>query len=185
MLYDINRSLTTIKNSSERIANLVSAVRDYTYGGEANNYDVRKGIESTLLVMEVKLGGVVVERKYLDKQLSPITCYPGALDQVWTNIINNAVEAGAKKIVIDAYMKDEQSIAVRIENDGPQIPPEVLPKIFDRYFSTKSSATAEEERGIGLYMVKEIIEKQHRGRIEVYSDPQKTYFEIILPVMRR
>jgi len=185
MLYDINRSLTTIKNSSERIANLVSAVRDYTYGGEANNYDVRKGIESTLLVMEVKLGGVVVERKYLDKQLSPITCYPGALDQVWTNIINNAVEAGAKKIVIDAYMKDEQSIAVRIENDGPQIPPEVLPKIFDRYFSTKSSATAEEERGIGLYMVKEIIEKQHCGRIEVYSDPQKTYFEIILPVMKR
>ncbi|MEM3483907.1 MAG: HAMP domain-containing sensor histidine kinase, partial [Candidatus Woesearchaeota archaeon] len=176
-LFDIRHSLSTMKISAKRIADLVGAIRDYTYGGKAENYDIRTGINSTVLIMEVKLGGVVIDKRYEDKQIPKITCYPGALDQVWTNIINNAIEAGAKNIIIDAYSLNENELAVRIENDGPQIPPSDIDKIFDKYYSTKNKK--EEGRGIGLYMCREIVEKQHGGRISVYSDPQRTYFEVI------
>lgn len=165
----------TMKIAALKISELTSALKDYTYGEEVSNYDVRKGIESTLLILEVKLGGINIHKNYTNQELPTITCYPRDLDQVWTNIINNAIEAGAKNIYIDVYIKNENFIAVKIENDGPEIPKEIIDKIFDKHFTTKEKGT-----GIGLSMVKDIIENKHKGKINVFSSPEKTYFEILL-----
>jgi signal transduction histidine kinase len=183
-LFESKKLLNTIKKSSIRISNLVAAVKDYTYGTEARDYNVRTGLDSTLIIMEVTLGGTIIKKNYESSALPKIDCYPGALDQVWTNIINNAVQAGAKNITIDAYQKDDKSVTVKIENDGPQIADDVIGHIFEKYFTTKKKEN-EEGKGLGLSMSKDIIEKQHSGKIEVYSSPEKTYFEVNLPIVRR
>jgi signal transduction histidine kinase len=183
-LFESKKLLNTIRKSSVRISNLVAAVKDYTYGTEARDYDVRTGLDSTLIIMEVTLGGTIIKKNYESSALPKIDCYPGALDQVWTNIINNAIQAGAKNIAIDAYQKDDKSVTVKIENDGTQIADDVIGHIFEKYFTTKKKENGD-GKGLGLSMSKDIIEKQHSGKIEVYSSPEKTYFEVNLPIVRR
>jgi signal transduction histidine kinase len=170
-LFESRRVLNTIRESSVRIGALVAAVKDYSFGEKAQGYDVRKGIDSTLLVMEVKLGGVVVRRNYRDTALPIIDCYPGALDQVWTNIIDNALDAGAQTITIDARAGDGGVIAVSIANDGSEVPADALPYVFDKYFTTKKGDA--KGKGLGLAIAKDIIERQHRGTIEAHSGSEE------------
>jgi signal transduction histidine kinase len=121
---------------------------------------------------------VEVVRNY-QAQLPAVLCYPDELNQVWTNLIHNALQAMDNQgtLTIEAVQKDT-SVLVKITDSGKGIPPEILPKIFEPFFTTKPAG---EGSGLGLDIVKKIIEK-HQGKIDVESVPGKTAFTVSLPI---
>ncbi|RMG07246.1 MAG: GHKL domain-containing protein, partial [Cyanobacteria bacterium J055] len=138
-----------------------------------------EGIETILTLYQNQLKhGVEVVRNF-DSSLPKISCYPDELNQVWTNLIHNALQAmdNKGKLVIDACQTDGK-IEVSITDSGAGISPEVLPKIFQPFFTTKPPG---EGSGLGLDIVRKIIEK-HQGTIEVDSVPGKTKFTVSLPI---
>ncbi|HEY9708899.1 MAG TPA: ATP-binding protein, partial [Oculatellaceae cyanobacterium] len=112
-------------------------------------------------------------------ELPPVLCYPDALNQVWTNLIHNALQAMNYRgtLIIDVMQQDQQA-HISITDTGSGIPEEIKPKIFKPFFTTKPPG---EGSGIGLDIVKKILEK-HQGRIEFESIPGKTKFTVILPI---
>src|SRR5262249_54021303 len=129
-----------------------------------------------ILHSELKYG-VSVTRNYSELPLVPV--YVDELNQVWTNLIHNAVQAlgGRGNITIETQV-EESRVAVAIEDDGPGIAPDVLPRIFDPFFTTKAKG---EGTGLGLGIVKQIVEK-HGGTVEVSSRPGATRFTVRLPI---
>jgi two-component system, NtrC family, sensor kinase len=169
-----------IRLSIDAITRMVKALRTYSHPDQAEmmEADVHEGIETTLTILrnQVKYG-VVVERRY--SRLPPVVCNTNELNQVWTNLIHNAIQAmnGMGRITIETYRKDD-AVAVRITDTGPGIPDEMLGRIFDPFFTTKDQG---EGTGLGLGIAHQIVER-HRGRIEVESEPGRTSFEVLLPI---
>jgi signal transduction histidine kinase len=179
-----------IRFSTETITRLVKALKSYVRSEKVRKgyshldqadmaeADVHEGIENalTLLGSQIKYG-VTVERRY--DQLPPIVCSNSELNQVWTNIIHNAVQAmkGVGKITIETFRR-EHGVGVRITDSGPGIPREHLSRIFDPFFTTKDQGVGS---GLGLSISQQIIERHH-GEIRVESAPGKTSFEILLPL---
>jgi len=173
--------LGEIAVSARRIAELVGAVKSYTYmdQGPVQEVSLNRDLENTLLVMGHKLKrGVTVEREY-DPNLPAITGRGGELNQVWTNLIANAIEAmryqGNLKVVTRC---EHDFVMVEIADNGPGIPDTVLPHIFEPFFTTKGVG---EGTGLGLDISYRVI-KQHHGTIEVQSQPGNTRFIVRLPV---
>lgn len=163
-----------------RIVSLVKALKLYSHAGETDLLisNLREDIENTLIILHNKLKrGVVVHEHYED--IPPFECYADQLNQVWTNLINNAIEAmkGEGQIWIRTK-KIENGVLVEIEDNGPGIPDQILLKIFDPYFTTKPKG---EGTGLGLAISKSIIEKHH-GKIDVSSQPGQTKFSVFLPI---
>jgi len=164
-----------------KIASLAKALTDYsrTEPEEIGKTNIAEDIEITLTILHNKLKtGITVNKEYND--IPSIRCYADQLNQVWTNIINNAIEAmkGKGQIIIRIKKLSQEAILVEIENNGPEIPKGVLPRIFDPYFTTKPKG---EGTGLGLAISKEIVEK-HGGKIEVESQPNRTLFRVALPI---
>lgn len=165
-----------------RIAELVKALKTYTHMDQApiQSVDVREGLDNTLIILHNKLKrGVTVVREYAD-DLPLIQAYAGELNQVWTNIIDNAIDAmNGEGTLIVRTRKDPPWVVVEIEDSGPGISEENLSKIFDPFFTTKGPG---EGTGLGLNISRTLIVKKHNGQIAVKSEPGSTCFSIRLPI---
>ena len=174
--------LTEIESSTARISDLVQAIKEYTYmdQAKAQNVDIVKGVENTLIIMNHKLKrGVTVRREYQKIPLL-VNSYGSELNQVWTNIIDNAIDAmgGKGELRVRTY-RDADCVVVEIGDNGPGISPEVQAHMFEPFFTTKGVG---EGTGLGLDTVQRIV-KKHRGTIYVDSKPGDTRFQIFLPLV--
>jgi signal transduction histidine kinase len=173
--------LHEIESSTSRISDLVGAIKEYTHMDQAPvlNVDVVRSLETTLTILNHKLKqGVVVQRDYKSVPLL-VNSFGSELNQVWTNIIDNAIDAmhGKGKLRVRTY-RDDGCVVVEIGDDGPGIPDEVQPHIFEPFFTTKGVG---EGTGLGLDTVQRIV-KKHRGNIQVSSKPGDTRFQVWLPL---
>jgi signal transduction histidine kinase len=173
--------LHEIESSTSRISDLVGAIKEYTYMDQAavQNVDVVKSLETTLTILNHKLKqGVVVQRDYQRVPLL-VNSFGSELNQVWTNIIDNAIDAmhGKGELRVRTY-RDDGCVVVEIGDNGSGIPPEVQPHIFEPFFTTKGVG---EGTGLGLDTVQRIV-KKHRGNVQVSSKPGDTRFQVWLPL---
>lgn len=180
-LLTISRLIKDIEISTRRISDLVRAIKEYSYMDQAamQEVDVHQGIENTLTILHHNLkGGIKVVRQY-DQGLPRICAYGGELNQIWTNVFANAIEAMQGKGELRVRTaRDLDRILVEIGDNGPGIPADVLPHIFDPFFTTKGVG---EGTGLGLDTVCRII-RNHHGEIRVASHTGDTRFQIFLPI---
>lgn len=171
-----------IESSTERIVELVTAMKEYTYMDQAKfqEIDVHMGIESTLKIMNHKLKkGVEIQRIY-EVNAPKICAYPGELNQVWTNLIDNAVDAMNGKGALTIRTKHfDGGILVEIGDNGVGIPDEIKNRIFEPFFTTKEVGKG---TGLGLDISYRIVTHRHGGRLSVRSKPGDTVFSVYLPV---
>ena len=175
--------LHQIESSTSRISDLVGAIKEYTFMDQApvQNVDIVKTLETTLTILNHKLKrGVAVQRDYQKIPLL-VNSFGSELNQVWTNIIDNAIDAmgGKGELRVRTYREDD-CVVVEIGDNGPGISPEVQPHIFEPFFTTKSVG---EGTGLGLDTVQRIV-KKHRGNIQIRTKPGDTRFQIWLPLAR-
>jgi signal transduction histidine kinase len=178
---EIASLLHEIESSTSRISDLVGAIKEYTHMDQAPvlNVDVVKSLETTLTILNHKLKqGVAVQRDYKGVPLL-VNSFGSELNQVWTNIIDNAIDAmhGKGELRVRTY-SDDGCAVVEITDNGPGIPAEVQPHIFEPFFTTKGVG---EGTGLGLDTVQRIVRK-HRGNIQVTSKPGETRFQVWLPL---
>lgn len=171
-----------IGHGTSRISTIVKALKSYSYMDQAPSQavDVHEGLDNTLIMLGSKLKrGVEVVRHYAD-DLPKIEAYGSELNQVWTNIIDNAISAmdGQGEIQLTTSIKD-QCIIVEIKDNGPGIPDEIQQKVFDPFFTTKAPG---EGTGLGLNISHNIIVQKHQGHIDIDSRPGSTRFIIALPI---
>jgi len=173
--------LNEIESSASRISDLVGAIKEYTFMDQApvQNVDIVKSLETTLTILNHKLKhGVVVARDY---QSIPflVNSFGSELNQVWTNIIDNAIDAmGGKGDLRVRTYREDTCVVVEVGDSGPGISPKILPHIFEPFFTTKGVG---EGTGLGLDTVQRIV-KKHRGNIQVSSKPGDTRFQVRLPL---
>lgn len=173
--------LNEIESSTSRISDLVGAIKEYTYMDQARvqNVDIVKSLETTLTILNHKLKhGVTVQRDYHRVPLL-VNSFGSELNQVWTNIIDNAIDAmsGKGELRVRTY-RDDGCVVVEIGDNGPGIAPEIKTHIFEPFFTTKGVGQG---TGLGLDTVQRIV-KKHRGNIQVSSKPGDTRFQIYLPL---
>lgn len=173
--------LDEINQGANRIAEIVRALKSYVYLDQApvQSVSVREGLENSLVILRYKLKqGVEVVREY-DPAIPPIQAYGSELNQVWTNILDNAVDAmeGKGKITIRTTYQ-EPWVIVDIADTGPGIPPDIQPKLFSPFFTTKPLGKG---TGLGLNISYNII-RRHAGDVKVVSRPGDTHFMVWLPV---
>jgi signal transduction histidine kinase len=178
---EVTSLLHEIESSTSRISDLVGSIKEYTHMDQApvQNVDIVKSLETTLTILNHKLKhGVAVQRDYQRLPLL-VNSFGSELNQVWTNIIDNAIDAmhGKGELRIRTH-RDDGCVVIEIGDDGPGIPVEVQPHIFEPFFTTKGVG---EGTGLGLDTVQRIVRK-HRGNIQVNSKQGDTRFQIWLPL---
>ena len=180
--YTIYSLLAEIGQGAARISELVQAFKRYTYMDQApiQNVDIHEGLDNTLVILRNKLkSGITVHRVYAS-DLPHIQAYGGDLNQVWTNIVDNAIAAlGGQGEITVRTRRDDPWVAVEIEDTGPGIPEAIQANIFDPFFTTKPLG---EGSGLGLNISHNIIVEKHKGMLDVTSQPGKTCFQIRLPI---
>jgi signal transduction histidine kinase len=180
-LLEMDRIAEELEHSSARISDLIRAIKEYSYmdQGSVQEVDIQHSIENTLTIMHHKLKrGITVTRDYAPG-LPKVMASGSELNQVWTNLIDNAADAmnGNGKLGI-RVARENDFILVEIADNGPGIPPEVKSRIFDPFFTTKGVG---EGTGLGLDVVNRII-KNVRGQINVTSVPGDTRFQVRIPI---
>jgi len=178
---EIASLLNEIESSTSRISELVRAIKEYTYMDQAavQNVDLSRGLETTLTILNHKLKhGVAVVRDYPPAPLR-VNSFGSELNQIWTNLIDNAIDAmhGQGELRVRIY-RDDTCAVVEIGDNGPGIPPDVRPHIFEPFFTTKGVG---EGTGLGLDTVQRIV-KKHGGTIQVTSKPGDTRFQVWIPL---
>ena len=172
--------LAEVRMAAERISAIVGAAKGYAYLDQApvQRLDVTKGIDDTLVILADKLHAISVTRDYAPN-LPQIEGWGSELNQVWTNILDNAAQAlgGEGEISITVRQTDMGGVHVTICDNGPGIPPDALPKIFEPFFSTKPPGVG---TGLGLHLSHNIVVR-HGGTMDVESEPGRTCFEVVLP----
>ena len=170
-----------VREATRRISELVAAVKSYTQLDRAamQPLDLTEGLESTLVMLGHKLrGGVTVVREY-DAELPRIEGHAGELNQVWTNLIDNAVDAmdgdGTLRVVT---RREPDAVVVEIGDTGAGMPPEVVARAFEAFFTTKDVGKG---TGLGLDIARRIVVERHRGEIEIDSAPGRTVMRVRLP----
>jgi signal transduction histidine kinase len=171
--------LAEVKESTQRVSALVGAARSYSQLDRASiqQTDVVEGLQSTLMVLANRLKGVTVVRDLDD--VPEIEAYAGELNQVWTNLVNNAIDAmdGAGTLRVSCR-STERGIVVEIADSGPGIPPDVLPHVFEPFFTTKDVGHG---TGLGLDISRRIIVDRHGGDIAIEREDGQTVFRVTLP----
>jgi signal transduction histidine kinase len=164
-----------------RLSEIVKALKSYSYLDQApvQDVDLKEGLENTIVIMGNKLrAGITVRRDYAP-DLPRIEAFGSELNQVWTNLIDNAADAmGGKGNLTIRARREGQGVMVEVEDDGPGIPTDIRSKIFDAFFTTKPPGKG---TGLGLNVTYNIVVNRHRGSIEVDSRPGKTVFKVWLP----
>ena len=178
---EIANLLNEIESGTSRISDLVRAIKEYTFMDQAlaQSVDIVKSLENTLTILNHKLKhGVVVKREYEQVPLL-VNSFGSELNQVWTNLIDNAIGAmGGKGELQVRTHREDGNVVVEIKDNGPGISPEIQPHIFEPFFTTKGVG---EGTGLGLDTVQRIV-KKHRGDIQVTSKPGDTCFQVWLPL---
>jgi signal transduction histidine kinase len=174
--------LGEVRQSTGRISQIVKAVKSYTYLDQApiQEVDIHEGLENTLVMLRHKLKlGVNVVRQYA-QDLPLVEAYASDLNQVWTNVIDNAIDAmqGQGELVLKTYLKDGHVI-VEIQDSGPGIPSEIQSRIFEPFYTTKPPGSGS---GLGLNIAYDIVVNKHHGEIHLTSQPGATLFQIVLPI---
>jgi signal transduction histidine kinase len=176
--------LAEVAEGARRLSELVNALKSYSFLDQApvQEVDVIKGIDDTLLILRSKMKGITVEREYAE-DVPLIVAYGSQLNQVWTNLLDNAADAineagfDGGKVIIRVDERDG-CVVVEVENNGPPIPPEVADRIFEAFFTTKAPGKG---TGLGLDTAYSIVVNQHRGSLTVKSDDDGTVFTVVLP----
>jgi signal transduction histidine kinase len=178
---ELTTLLDEAAESTGRVSGLVAKVKEYSYRDRAptGDVDVRRGLDDTLAVLRAKLEGIAVVREYAD-ELPVVVGSGGELNQVWTNLLDNAADAvhdaGGGRITVVVSTSDGEVI-VAVEDDGPGIPDDVQPRLFEPFFTTKRVGRG---TGLGLDIARRIVEA-HRGTLGFTSEPGRTRFTVRLP----
>ena len=179
--YAVNALLSELKESTRRISELVAAVRSYTQMDRASlqRIDVTDGLDSTLVMLGHRLREVTVVRDY-GTEVPMIDTYAGELNQVWTNLIDNAVDAmgGTGTLRVTTRVEDGD-VVVEIGDTGPGMPPEVAARAFEAFFTTKDVGQG---TGLGLDIARRIVVERHGGTITIDSQPGETTLRVRLPI---
>ena len=172
--------LDDLTDTTNRISNLVAMMKSYSQMDRSarQRADLRDGIESTLVMLAHKLHGITVQRKY--GQVPAFEMFPGELNQVWTNLVDNAIDAmdGAGIITI-ATRIDGDAAVVEITDTGPGMPAEVIERAFEPFFTTKDIGKG---TGLGLDISRRIAVERHGGSIEFDSEPGRTVARVCIPM---
>jgi signal transduction histidine kinase len=174
--------MTEIEDATDRISALIGAAKQYSQldRAEHQQIDVHEGLDSTLVMLGGKVvKGIKVVKEY-DRSLPPIPAYPAELNQVWTNLIDNALGAmaGSGTLTLRTRLDGEFAL-IEIGDSGPGVPPELVRKIFDPFFTTKPIG---EGTGLGLDISWRIVVNRHGGDLRVESAPGDTRFQVRLPL---
>jgi signal transduction histidine kinase len=178
------RLVDEIDASSMRISNLVATMEGYSYMDRAptQEVDVNEGLDNTLAILRYRLAGIEVERDY-EESLPRITAHGGELNQVWTNLIDNAVDAVADGDMTGRISlrtsQERDRLLVEISDNGPGIPEEIQDRIFEPFFTTKDVGKG---AGFGLDVSYRIVVGRHGGDIRIVSKPGDTRFQVRLPM---
>ncbi|HEY3568327.1 MAG TPA: ATP-binding protein [Thermoanaerobaculia bacterium] len=177
--------LDQVEQSTSRISELVASIKEYSYMDQApqQEIDLHEGLESTLKMLSYKLrkANIDVVREF-DRTLPRVCAYGSELNQVWTNLIDNAIDAMKEKgkgtLILRTGRHHEEAI-VEIIDDGPGIPAQAQTRIFEPFFTTKGVG---EGSGLGLDIARRIVKTRHKGEIRFESRPGETCFEVRLPI---
>ncbi len=180
----VEKLLSEVRESTRRVSELVAAVKSYSQmdRGSRQDTDVVEGLESTLVMLGHKLrGGVEIVREY-SHNVPSIDAYPGELNQVWTNLIDNAVDAmdGVGTLRV-ATLSDGAAVTVEIGDTGPGLPPPVAKRAFEAFYTTKDVGKG---TGLGLDIARRIVVERHGGTIDLESVPGRTVFRVCLPLVQ-
>jgi signal transduction histidine kinase len=182
--FETDSLMSEIEEATSRISGLVGAVKQYAYMDSASTQeiDLHVGLDSTVVILGHKLSGIEVRRDY-DRTLPRIPAYAAELNQVWTNLIDNAADAmgGSGVLTLRTY-RDGDEVVVAVGDDGPGIPEHVRPRIFEAFFTTKAAGSG---TGLGLENAKRTVVKRHHGRIDVETSSVGTTFAVRLPVRQQ
>ncbi len=174
--------LAELKESTQRISNLVAAVKSYSQmdRAERQQIDITEGIESSLVILGAKLrNGVTVVREY-DDAVPLVAVYAGELNQVWTNLIDNAVDAmGGSGTLRLSTRAEPDAVVVEVADTGGGMPSEAAARAFEAFFTTKDVGKG---TGLGLDIARRIVEDRHRGSLTFDTGPEGTTFRIRLPL---
>lgn len=170
-----------IKVAITRISHMMRALKSYSHldTGEISTTHLQEDLDNTLVILNNKIKRAITVHKSYDP-IPVLHGYPDKLNQIWTNLIHNAIQAmrGAGDIYIRVKQYDDDHIMIEVEDSGIGMPADILTKIFEPHFTTKDKG---EGTGLGLAIVKEIVDL-HKGQINVTSKPGKTVFSVILPI---
>jgi len=177
----LHRTTSTVQHAVGQIQRIVGALKSYSHLDQQatrSEADLHEGLETTLALLHHTLRDIVVERHYGNLPRVPV--YVDELNQVWTNLISNAQQAlGGKGTIRIETEVDDEAVTVRVIDDGPGVPEDVLPRIFEPFYTTKAKG---EGTGLGLGIARQIVEK-HGGSMRCLSQPGRTEFEVRLPRM--
>jgi PAS domain S-box-containing protein len=183
----VSESTEILARSSQRISDLVAAVKGYTHMDRATqqDVDVHAELDSTLVILDHRLRDTTVRREY-DRSLPPVHVVGNTLNQVWTNIVDNALDAMDGKGTLTIRTRagraedgaDGSAVVVEIEDDGPGIPDEVRTRIFEPFFTTKPQGQG---TGLGLDTAWRVVSQEQHGTLTVDSVPGRTVFTVTLP----
>jgi signal transduction histidine kinase len=173
--------MTEIEEATRRISTLVTAAKSYSHMDRSGHewVDVHEGLKSTLVIMSHRLRGITVVKEF-DRSLPKVLAFPGELNQVWTNLIDNAAAAmdGAGTLTVRTAL-DGDSVLVEVADTGPGVPPELQRRIFEPFFTTKGVG---EGTGLGLDISWKVVVNRHGGDLRVISVPGDTRFQVRLPI---
>jgi signal transduction histidine kinase len=180
-IYTIYSLMEEIEQGAGRISEIVKALKEYTYLDQAprQSVNLHEGLNNTLVILRSKLDQHINVHRQYDPDLPNIEAYGSELNQVWTNMIDNAIDAvdGGGDITLRTCYDDEW-VYVEIEDNGIGIPEDIQPNLFDPFFTTKEPGKG---TGMGLNISHNIVVKKHQGGIEVRSEPGNTCFSVRLP----
>ncbi|GAB7547912.1 ATP-binding protein [Cupriavidus sp. CuC1] len=182
---DLRALMEDTRLGAARISEIVRAMKSYSYMDRApqQEVDLRVGIEDTLTILHHKLKQGVSVRLDFDRELPHVVAYGSELNQVWTNLIDNAIDAmqGTGEIVVRTRRELDFAV-VEITDNGPGIAPDVMPHLFEPFFTTKPQGQG---TGLGLDISYQTVVNRHGGAIHVKSRPGETTFQVRLPLMPR
>ena len=172
----------TIEHSTERISELVKAIKAYSYMDRSplQEVDLHEGLENTLVILNHKLKvGITLRREY-EPNLPRICAYGSEINQVWTNLIDNAIDAmnGQGELTIRTK-RDRDDVLVEIADNGAGIPDDIQFRVFEPFFTTKGVGKG---TGLGLDIARRIVVQRHKGDIQFFSQPGNTCFQVRLPI---
>jgi signal transduction histidine kinase len=174
--------LGEVRESTKRVSELVSAVRSYSQmdRGSRQRTDITEGLESTLVMLGHKIPAEVrVVREYA-ADVPPVEVFPGELNQVWTNLVDNALDAmGGSGTLRVVTRREGDEVVVEICDTGLGMPPEVVARAFEAFFTTKDVGQG---TGLGLDIARRIVTERHGGQILIHPEPGKTVMEVRLPL---
>jgi signal transduction histidine kinase len=173
--------LDEITDGVERISGLLKSARQYSQMDRAplQTFDVHEGLDATLTMLKHKLGDDIKVVLEYDRGLPRIVAYPGELNQVWTNLIDNAIDAmGGQGTLTVRTRREGERVAVEIGDTGAGIPPEIRSRVFEPFFTTKDIGKG---TGLGLDIAWRIIVGRHGGEMSLQSEPGDTRFTVVLP----